>query len=389
MTVHHAAQVDALQARDVAELVQARAWPSVTLLLDTTPADRILVRDAERLQSLLEDAERQLTALDVPGTDIRRQLRVLVADASCAATGRGLAIFASQAVQRIYRLPVQVAAGAVVERTFRTRDLVHTLHRTPPYLLLVLNPTCAQLYRGYGDTMIPLTNSGFPIQHTLPQLGSLEGGDDRLDDFMSSVDRSLARARQRHPAPIVVAGDRKPVSRFVRRSRNLQRLAGVITDPSLDTVQLYAAVRASLEEYLLSREEEALLVLDQARSQAPQSVYSGVHACWEAARAAVPATLLVEEGYFFPAVVDDQGVRRLDWPSTPEGTTSGARSDLIDDLIEVVIDRGGWVAFTHNDRLDAYGRVALVTVASSRTDDPAGVSAASPLASAGLGTPPP
>ena len=247
MTETHVPQVDALQAADVAELVQARAWPSVTLLLDTTPAGRMLSRDAERLQQLLDDAERQLSANDVPGTKIRRNLRSLVADARSGATGRGLAIFASQAVQRVYRLPTPVASRAVVEHTFRTRDLVQTLHRTPPYLLLVLHPMSAQLYRGYGDTLLPLTDPGFPAQHSLHQLGALAAGEDRLEEFLGSVDRSLGPARLRHPAPIVVAGDRSVVSRFVGGCRSLDRLAGVVTVRALGTVDLYLPVRRSLE----------------------------------------------------------------------------------------------------------------------------------------------
>ena len=389
MTETHVPQIDALQAADVAQLVQAAAWPSVTLLLDTTPAGRMVARDAERLQHLLDDAERQLTANHVTGSQIRRDLRSLVGEARSGATGRGLVVLVSQAVQRVYLLPAPVTSCAVVEHTFRTRDLVLTLHRTPPYLLLVLHPMSAQLYRGYGDTLVPLTDPGFPAQHALHQLGALAGGEDRLEEFLGRVDRSLRRARLRHPAPIVVAGDRSVVTNFVRRSRNLDRLAGVVTDPALGTVELYAAIRRSFEEYLLSREEEAHLVLEGARSIAPTTVHSGVRACWEAAQSPLlPATLLVEEGLTFPAVVDERGVRRLDYLRAPEVAPPGVHSDLVDDLIEVVIDRGGWVAFTRNGRLAEHGRVALVTVASP-TAAPAGVSPAPPPATPGPGTPRP
>jgi len=386
VSVHDVPQIDTFQAKDVAELIQARAWPSVTLLLETTPAERMSSREAEQLQRLVEDAERQLAARDVLGSEIRRHIMGLAADARSAPTGRGLAIFASQSVQRIYRLPAPVATRAVVEQTFRTRDLVQTLHRTPPHLLLILHPTFAQLYRGYGDTFLPLTDPGFPSQRALPQLGLLAGGEDRLEDFLNTVDRFLGRARSRHPAPIIVVGDRNTVSRFVRRSRNLHRLAGVITQPSLDTVQLYAAIRVSIEEYLLSREDEALMVLEEAKAEAPQTVHSGVQACWDAAHAMVPATLLVEEGFTFPAVIDDRGLRRIDFLRAPEAAPIGARSDLIDDLIEVVIDRGGWVAFTRNGRLTQHHRLALVTSA-HRPDVP--VTSAPRRTSRGPGTPPP
>jgi hypothetical protein len=57
-----------------------------------------------------------------------------------------------------------VEPRVVVEPTLRTRDLLHSLHRTPPHLLLLLGSTCAQLYRVHADTLTPVTQHGFPVQ---------------------------------------------------------------------------------------------------------------------------------------------------------------------------------------------------------------------------------
>lgn len=343
-----ASHIDALQAKDVAQLVQARAWPSVTLLLDTDPAPRMLPADGERLQALLRQADDHLAATGADSGQVRRRLSVLAREASGGPTGRGLALFASPALVRSLRLPVAVEPRVVVEGTFRTREVLQSLHRTPPHLLLVLRSSCAQLYRGHADTLVPVGDPGFPVEHTLPVLGALENGDDRQHEFVRRVDAALAKARERRPAPIIVAGDLEPVRRLVRGSRNLDRLAGVVTGAEAESLPaLYAAARLSLEEYLLSREAEALDALASATARRPGEVHSGVLACWEAARTGRPEMLVVEEGHSVPAHVDADG-------------DGAVRSDLVDDLVETVIDRGGWVAFARTGSLAAHDRVALV-----------------------------
>jgi hypothetical protein len=355
-------QIDTLQAAEVSQLVQARAWPSVTLLLDTVPAARMLPADGERLFGLVNAAHEELETRGVDAPEVRRRLGTLAQQARSGPTGRGLALFASAVLVRSLRLPVTVEPSVVVEGTFRTREVLQSLHRTPPHLLLLLRATSAQLYRGHADTLVPTGDVAFPVEHTMPVLGALENGDDRQHEFVARVDAALAKARSRRPAPLIVAGDIEPVRRLLRTSKHLDRLAGVVMGDDAESVPaLYTAARLSLAEYLRSREEEAVDALEAATAADPETVHAGIRDCWDAAHAARPVMLVVEEGHTWPALVDDDGIRRL--PADSEPGTGSRRSDLVDDLVETVIDRGGWVAFARNGRLAEHDRVALVTAA--------------------------
>ena len=365
---HSMAQIDVLQAKDVTQLVQARAWPSVTVTLGTDPAPRMLPADGERLHGLLRQADEQLAALEVDTADLRGRLASLGQEALSAPTGRGLALFASPGLARALRLPVAVEARVVIEGTFRTREVLQSLHRTPPHLLLVLRSTSAQLYRGHADTLVPAGALGFPVEHTLPVLGALESGEDQLTEFVRRVDAALGVARQRRPAPIIIAGDVEPVQLLLSGSRNLDRLAGVVTGHAATSLPtMYAEARLALEEYLLSREREALDALASAVARDPHGVHSGALQCWDAAHAVRPIMLVVEEGHAFPALLNRDGVRAEEESATGRSSAADTRYDLVDDLIETVINRGGWVAFAHNGSLSEHERVALV----SRTDSPA------------------
>ena len=83
-------------------------------------------------------------------------------------------------------------------------------------------------------------------------------------------------------------------------------------------------------------------------------VRSGIEACWDvvenpAAEPRVhggsPVLLVVENGFTSP------------WDP---GEADLSRHDLVDDLMEVVIERGGLLASVPDGTLEAYGRVALI-----------------------------
>ncbi len=113
-------------------------------------------------------------------------------------------------------------------------------------------------------------------------------------------------------------------------------------------------IRPVLESYLLSRQQEALDLLDK-RVGARQAV-SGMADTWLAARTGRPEMLAVEQGLFYPARVTDDGDLLV--PATdvehPE-----VIDDAVDELIELVLERGGWVALVDDGALAAHAGVAL------------------------------
>lgn len=353
--------LDHLRVRDVAALIDARGWPSISILMDTSPADRMTREDRDRLWVLVEQAEQELRGHALLRAEpLVRRLHVLSEEASRGATGRGMAVFVNQALAKLVRLPVEVRARAVIETSFATRDLLHTLHRTPPHLVLLLHTGCAHLYRGYADTLVPWRD-GFPLERTMGEAGMLESGDGGVDAFLRRVDEALGRARERHPSPLVLAGSEPMVSQFRRGSRNLNRLAVSVTGRGAATpTDLYARIRTGMEHYLRSREEEALSVLRSAETASTARVVSGVEECWRIATAGRPAMLVVEEGYYVPALRGPRGPVPVGELAEAAGGGWDRLHDLVDDLIETVIERGGWVAFARDGTLARHRRIALV-----------------------------
>ncbi|PRC49892.1 hypothetical protein C6A85_72390, partial [Mycobacterium sp. ITM-2017-0098] len=103
--------------------------------------------------------------------------------------------------------------------------------------------------------------------------------------------------------------------------------------------QLVELIRPVLEDYLKSRGREAL---DHIENRARTGrVLRDMDSAWLAARWERPEMLVVEEHYYYPARLDATGdilvpADDVDHPDVID--------DAVDELIEIVLRRGGWIA---------------------------------------------
>lgn len=343
----------------VLELQAPTAYPAVTILMPTAPAATMSAEDAARLRGLLDHAKARLAGDPAPGGDVVRALTGLVTEASRLPTATALAIFASaDGIRASVRLPVAVTARTVVDATFATRDLVRAVHRTPRHAVLVLGLREARLFVGAGDELTP---AGRPFPMSQPR----ERGRDHARAgraqaltaaFCRQVDAALGAHLALHPSPVVLAGSQRAVAAFREQSRHLSRLAGVVPanlvrEPLSSLVQ---RVRPVLDAYLRSRQEEALALLE--RRVGARAAVSGIEAAWLAARHELPEMLVVEETLTMPARLSADGdrVERAFDVEAPDVV-----DDLVDELIEVVLRRGGWVALAEPGALAPHDGVAL------------------------------
>lgn len=354
-----------IRARDVADLTIASGYPCISVLMPTEPAARMLEVDVHRLQGLVADVDRHLQEGHVTGrARLLDTLGDLVRQAVGQPTDKGLALYVNLAVDRSFRLPVPVTERALVERSFATRVLVTALHRMPPHVLLVLHPACAHLYQAMDGGLKSVgqrdlfRGPGAVRPPSERGTGLDYAAEDITEGYLRDVDRMLKSYRDQHPSPLVLGGSPRLVDRFILVSRNLVRLAGRVPDAEAQTAIDLARVSTHVvDRYLKSRSDEALGDLRTALAARPQVVACGMAACWQAVHQGDPGMLLVEEGYVSPGRPEDYGVpsRRLD--GRPDAV---AVHDLVDDLMEAVIARGGQLALVGDGDLEGQGRVALI-----------------------------
>lgn len=353
-------------AAEVLALQAVHEYPAISVLCSTDTAPAMSTVAVARLEQLVDDVTRRLRS-EFGGpvaASLRDDLRHLVDDAKERPTRASVALYVSSRHISAWSLPQPVVDRAVVDPTFATRDLVRSLHRTPRHVVLVLTEHEARLFDGAGDTLLPPFGGPFPLidqtprRHTRTGGGPAKGGDQdrRADPFLRTVDRALGTYLSLHPAPLVLVGASRTLTRFTRISRNLGRLAGKVQGSHARTPlpTLARLIRPVIEDYLHSRESEALALLDK-RDRAG-TVAAGMPAVWLAARAERPEMLAVEEGLFYPARVSRDGdlITPADDLEHPD-----VIDDAVDEVIETVLRRGGWVALVQDGALSTSDRIAL------------------------------
>lgn len=329
-------------AADVAELTGAAGFPSISVLMPTERAPQLTVGDGERLDELVREVRCRLARHRVPAPErLMARLGDQVERVRRQPADRGLAIFVNHTVVRTFRLTTPVLARAVVEQTFATRALLEELHRTPPYVVLVLDATSARLYQVAGGAMRTVGDRDLFRTPADPR------DPDAQAAFLGEVDAMLGAYRERHPSPLVLAGSPELLDELERRSRHLHRLAGRVPPEAGGTAPaLVGATAGLLERYLRSRRDDAVARLRAAFDDRPGDVARGLDECRRRVHVQRPEMLCVEQGFVSGRVSAD-----------------GERDnhDLVDDLMELVILRGGQLAIMADGDLAAHGRVALIS----------------------------
>lgn len=346
----------ALTAETVTDLQSMRAYPSISILATTRPGKTLHQDDVMTLRRLSAQAEMRLADEQIPERQrLLDTLESLIAQCVQAPAQRAVALFVSPSHSSRVTLPVAVIDRCVIDPTFATRDLVRALQHSPRHTVLLLSADEARLLSSHGTTLSPAPGSAFPA-HRRTEDKRGDRGAEPLAEFLRRVDRGLGAALRLNPTPLVVIAAEPTATRFLRLSRNTARLAGVVKGHHLRTPAsaLSELIRPVLREYLFSRGQEAIEVIERRADD--ERVLRDIGSAWLAARWERPELLAVEEDYFYPARLGPDGdtlipADDVDHPDVID--------DVVDELIEIVLSRGGWIALLTPGQLPAGTHLAL------------------------------
>ena len=263
----------------------------------------------------------------------------------------------------------------IIDPTFATRDLVASVQANPAYLLVAIDAEGARLYASRTGSLAEVTSGGFPAVR--------DGGGQRHDPgsrpgrrrgtrpgrpearereltrgFLREVDRLVAEQLSAEPRPVVVMAGDRILSDYLGVTRLSGRIIGIArsSDRRANLRGLERTVRPLLADHLQDLEAAAQ---DTLEARLPgREVVGGLPACWHAAVSERPELLLVEDSYAMPARLSSDG--SLLAPTTvQERELPDVIDDAVDELVELVIARGGQVRFVPDGSLSQHERVAL------------------------------
>uniref|UniRef100_A0A832GY64 Chemotaxis protein n=1 Tax=Oscillatoriales cyanobacterium SpSt-402 TaxID=2282168 RepID=A0A832GY64_9CYAN len=351
--------------QDLHQLQSFIKVPALSILLPTHRTSPDNKQDPIRVKNLVDEATERLTK-EFSQRELEpllQRLDALVNEIDYPHTLDGLALYVSHDFAKLYYLPFSVPARVVIDQTFATRDLVYGMHRALRYWVLLLSQASTRLLAGTGETLEEVHDQNFPMQMTgpgatapLPYEADSSYLDDRHRRFFQQVDSAFTTYAKDETLPLIVGGVDRQISFFQEVSQHAATIAGTLTGnyDRASIPEITPHVWSLMQTVRESHQTGALQELDNAIGA--QKIVSTIEEVWRLAQDGRGKRLLVEKNYHVPAIVTEDG--RLELVDQPGGTE--IMDDAVDEIIEVVLAKGGNVATVDDGALSAQQRIALI-----------------------------
>lgn len=356
-----------MNRQDLKYLREQSGYPAVSITLPTHKTFPDNRQDPILLKNLLSRAEKRLLEEfdSEQAGDVLSNLAAAAESVDHNMNREGLAIYANGNMHRVYKLPFPPDERVVIDKTFHTRHLVHTMNRSERYWLLVLSKRPTRLFQGSLKCLSEHTEDPFPMQYSeetgKPLMSRGRGirkskiRDEYHLQFFRDIRDSFEEIHGKDPLPLFIFGTEKFASVYATISNVpvAGTMNGNFDKASEDELgrKAWLLVRKHLEEKREETREKMLAAEDKGR------LISTMEEIWTASREGRGEILLVEEGFHFPAVADGSGggISPADDPDRP-----GVIDDAVDEVIEAVIESGGSTVFFPDGALGKDRRIALI-----------------------------
>lgn len=341
-------------------LLRPRQPPCISLYLPLLTSDVLL-----RWRSLTHEARRLLQ--DDHSTsqlqELMAPLEALEPRAEGEALNQGLAVFRSPELFATYQIPAAVPELVVVSGTFHTRPLVRYLNSNRHFFLLALSPSAVGLYEGTPEGLVALEPTGLPKDVRVALEDSQgrahlsgQGEPPALLRYFRSLDRALRNLLEDERVPLILAGHPEHQALYASASRYPELIdEGIEGDVErMDVRDLHRRALAILENHF--RELEGALY---ARLESALISGNGGVDLREVAHAAVHGrvrALLHAEGEHLWGKLD----RATGALELRERQMDAEDAEVLDDLAEIVLLRGGDVFEVPPETLPSHSPVAAI-----------------------------
>jgi hypothetical protein len=331
----------------LAELQAHHAYPSITVLLNTTPGASLSPAEEVNGLAMVEQADRRLRddAPDALREKLVQRLTEMTSALTHARCSSAVALCVSPTYDATVHLGRTVVERVVIDDTFATRDVVADLNRTAIYRVVTVSDRLTRLFVGDRHRLVEERNAPWPLTR---------GDDHSATSWSREVSAQLRAEHLIAPMPTVVAG----VERTVRSAvpPDLFEAIGYISgnhDRSRWS-DLHNAAWPLVTDWLRTDTARAMSRLDEARSN--NRFAGGLDEVWSLANDGRVSVLVVEEGFAVAARVAADGQLR----PTADREAPDVIDDIVDDTIEAVLRHGGSAVIVADGELAASNRIAAV-----------------------------
>jgi len=328
------------------ELQRQSCYPSVTMLINTTPGIALTPAEVDTVTRLTSHTDDRLDG-DVSDTlrhTIIARLADLIAEHAVEPATHALALFVSPDYTAAVRLGRTIDERVTIDDTFTTRDLVADLNRTALYRVVTISERTSRLFIGDRQRLVEQRDDTWPL---------IRNDEHTTTTWTRNLTDYLRTEHIAHPLPVIIAG----VQRSLRKlAPNLTEPIGVIAGnhDRTNATELHNAAWPIVTDWLRTDATRAMNQLVHARST--NRYAGGIHEIWPLAHDGRIATIVVESGYTLPARIDHNN--QLHPASDPHHPD--VNDDIVDDAIETVLQHGGNAIIVNDGDLHEHQRIAAI-----------------------------
>lgn len=349
----------------------SKITPSVSLIIPTDKNFPHYLTDEKRLKSLLKKAENELVEKfsEDQTNSVIDKLEKLISSIDHKRLSKSIVLFASPEKEKLMYLPFSIEEKIIVDSSFEVRDLFYSIKRNIGYMVVLIDSHQPAVYYGYNSVLVkakiddlpsgiedferdyPTKVSNFSDAHALKEIN--------LDKYLREIDHVITNLLVETNVPVIICGVDRSIGHFKKLTKNAKNIANYITgnyhNSSIE--EIYNAIEVFFFEKSEEEQKKIMNVLEQARNS--KQFVLGIEDVWRAVNENKGAKLIVEKDYVCKAILGDDKYTLI--TEGIDGNDERVIQDAVDDVIELVLENGGEVAFANNGKLEDYKKIALVT----------------------------
>lgn len=305
---------------------------------------------------------------------LKKKLEQLTSEIDYKYPSQGLGLFLSESTQKIFNFHFPVKRLVDIGESFEIRDILFDVKESEPYGVLMLSRKEVRAYMGTGNKLAEVQEKSFPkkfhdsYEYPRSALGSsksfsLKGSeeksvtkDNRMKTFFISVDHVLDNYFG-DELPLIVIGSEENLALFRSLTKHARQIISYYPGnyDGAGPKKLAEIALEQLKGYHGYQAEQAIKGLENQISYG--LAISGLQAIWRVANVGNVLTLLVEKNFRKEAFRSVDGIYLSEVRS---GESDIHLMDVIDDIIEKVMDKGGNVQFVEDDALNQFGHMVAI-----------------------------
>lgn len=344
-----------------------KAEGCVTLIMNTHRTSPDNNQDPITLKNLLKEAEEGL----LKEFD-KRKAGVIFENLNAAAekvdhayNKESLLVFANEDIKDFVRLPIDVENRVIIDDNFATRDIIRALHEQKNYYVLVLSRKNARLIEGFNNKLVKEFHTDeFPYENDTHystdkhQLSTNKGTDNQYEEFFNRVDKEFQAVTGSRKLPLILATEERNFHHYKKVCDTPEQIAGHI-NMNRDDEKAEDIVRVAWNVVKKVVEEKNAKRISELKEAVNKGTFlSDFNDIWKAVNEGRAQTLFVKRGLFQPAEIKGDSIELSDDASK---RNKGVIDDIVDEIIERNISKGGDTVFVEGDELSEFNGIGLQT----------------------------